>query len=51
MRVRGLSDQGRSLGRGTFKLSPQGSVNYAAGGGEQSVGKPWEGRRKVGSGC
>lgn len=33
VRVGGLSDQGRSLGGGTFKLSPQGSVNYAAGGG------------------
>lgn len=36
VRVGGLSDRGRSLGRGTFKLSPQGSVNYTAGGGGDS---------------
>lgn len=37
VRVGGLSDRGRSLGRGTFKLSPQGSVNYTAGGGGGTV--------------
>lgn len=49
VRVGGLSDQGRSLGGGTFKLSPQGSVNYAAGGGGGTVcWKAWGGKEEGG---
>ena len=48
--VGGASDQGSSQGRGTFKLQPQGCVGELRGRGrEWAMGKPWEGRRVLGT--